>query len=69
VLSGERPAAPSYGARAVQRICEEFTREVNRLRIERRTDQDTWAAELARIEKQIRGIITATITIWNIDKD
>ena len=40
-------------------FCEEFTREVNRLRIERRTDQDAWAAELARTEKQIRGIITA----------
>jgi site-specific DNA recombinase len=40
-------------------FCEEFTREVNRLRIERRTDQDAWQSELGRVEKQIRGIITA----------
>ncbi|MGY4497858.1 hypothetical protein ACVWYH_001785 [Bradyrhizobium sp. GM24.11] len=40
-------------------FCEEFTREVNRLRIERRTDQDDWQSELGRVEKQIRGIITA----------
>ncbi|MGC0321112.1 site-specific DNA recombinase [Bradyrhizobium sp. USDA 326] len=40
-------------------FCEEFTREVNRLRIERRTDQDAWQSELGRVEKQIRGIISA----------
>ncbi|WP_439397051.1 recombinase family protein [Bradyrhizobium sp. PMVTL-01] len=40
-------------------FCEEFTREVNRLRIERRTDQDAWQSQLGRVEKQIRGIITA----------
>ncbi|WP_036044847.1 recombinase family protein [Bradyrhizobium yuanmingense] len=40
-------------------FCEEFTREVNRLRIERRTDQDAWQSELGRVEKQIRGIIAA----------
>ena len=40
-------------------FCAEFTREVNRLRIERRTDQDAWQSELGKVEKQIRGIITA----------
>ncbi|WP_029084952.1 hypothetical protein [Bradyrhizobium sp. th.b2] len=40
-------------------FCEEFTQEVNRMRIERRTDQDAWQSELERVEKQIRGIITA----------
>ncbi len=38
-------------------FCDEFTREMNRLRIEQRTDQDAWRRELAKIEKQIRGII------------
>ncbi|KGM34183.1 recombinase family protein, partial [Inquilinus limosus] len=40
-------------------FCEEFTREVNRLRMERRADLDAWRNKLARIEKQIRGIIQA----------
>jgi hypothetical protein len=40
-------------------FCDEFTREVNRLRIERRTDQDAWRSELTKVEKQIRGIIAA----------
>lgn len=42
-----------------KQFCEEFTQEVNRMRIERRTDQDAWQSELERVKKQIRGIITA----------
>lgn len=40
-------------------FCDEFTREMNRLRIEKRTDHDAWRRELAKIEKQIGGIIGA----------
>jgi site-specific DNA recombinase len=57
VLSGMRTHLMEPGL--FKEFCDEFTREVNRLRTERRTDQDGWRSELARIEKQIRGIIAA----------
>lgn len=36
-----------------KQFCEEFTQEVNRMRIERRTDQDAGQSELERVKKQI----------------
>jgi site-specific DNA recombinase len=40
-------------------FCEEFTREVNRLRIERRADQDACRNERDRIDRELAKLLTA----------
>ncbi|WP_319798705.1 recombinase family protein [Nitrobacter sp.] len=57
VLAGlkDRMMAPEIAAEAM-RACAE---ETNRLNRERRSNSDSWKAELVRVEKQIRGIIEA----------
>ncbi|GAB1715049.1 MAG: Recombinase [Nitrobacter sp.] len=57
VLAGlkDRMMAPEVAAEAM-RACAE---ETNRLNRERRSNSDSWKAELMRVEKQIRGIIEA----------
>src|SRR6185437_4910029 len=47
--------APQVAAEAMQAYAE----ETNRLNRERRSNGDAWRVELAKIEKQIRGIIEA----------
>lgn len=42
-----------------QEFCDEFTREMNRLRIEGRTSVEAAKAELGRIERQIRATVDA----------
>ena len=57
VLAGlkERMMAPEVAAEAMRAYAE----ETNRLNRERRSNGDSWKAELVKIEKQIRGIIEA----------
>ncbi|QNQ61300.1 recombinase zinc beta ribbon domain-containing protein [Brucella sp. 6810] len=57
VLAGlkERMMAPEVAAEAMRAYAE----ETNRLNRERRSNGDAWKAELAKVEKQIRGIIEA----------
>ncbi|HHV67077.1 MAG TPA: recombinase family protein [Ochrobactrum intermedium] len=57
VLAGlkERMMAPEVAAAAMRAYAE----ETNRLNRERRSNGDAWKAELAKVEKQIRGIIEA----------
>ncbi len=57
VLAGlkDRMMAPEIAAEAM-RACAE---ETNRLNRERRSNSNSWKAELVRVEKQIRGIIVA----------
>ena len=57
VLAGlkERMMAPEVAAEAMRAHAE----ETNRLNRERRSNGDSWKAELVKVEKQIRGIIEA----------
>nr|WP_210105635.1 recombinase family protein [Neorhizobium galegae] len=57
VLSGlkDRMMAPEI----VEEAMRAYAEETNRLNRERRSSGDAWKAELAKIEKQIRGIIEA----------
>ena len=57
VLAGlkERMMTPEVAAEAMRAYAE----ETNRLNRERRSNGDAWKAELAKVEKQIRGIIEA----------
>ncbi|REF73547.1 recombinase family protein [Paracoccus versutus] len=57
VLAGlkERMMAPEVAAEAMRAYAE----ETNRLNRERRSNGDSWKAELVKVEKQIRGIIEA----------
>jgi DNA invertase Pin-like site-specific DNA recombinase len=57
VLSGleDRMMAPDVTAEAMRAYAE----EMNRLNRERRSNGDAWRTELAKVEKQIRGIIEA----------
>jgi hypothetical protein len=57
VLAGlkDRMMAPEIAAEAM-RACAD---ETNRLNRERRSNGDSWNAELVKVEKQIRGIIEA----------
>ncbi len=40
-------------------FCDEFTREMNRLRIERRTDRDVWQAEFDRTNRELSKLLQA----------
>jgi hypothetical protein len=40
-------------------FCDEFTREMNRLRMEGRAAIEGWREELGKVERQIRGVIDA----------
>ncbi len=57
VLAGlkDRMMAPEVAAEAMRAHAE----ETNRLNRERRSNGDAWKAELAKVEKEIRGIIEA----------
>ncbi|MFV0336574.1 MAG: recombinase zinc beta ribbon domain-containing protein, partial [Tropicimonas sp.] len=57
VLAGlkDRMMSPEIAAEAMRAHAE----ETNRLNRERRSNADSWKAELAKVEKQIRGIIEA----------
>ena len=57
VLAGlkDRMMAPEVAAAAMRAYAE----ETNQLNRERRSNGDSWKAELAKVEKQIRGIIEA----------
>ena len=57
VLAGlkDRMMAPEIAAEAMRA----YANETNRLNRERRSSNDAWTAELAKVEKDIRGIIEA----------
>ena len=57
VLAGlkDRMMAPEVAAEAMRAYAE----ETNRLNRERRTNGDAWRTELAKVEKQIQGVIDA----------
>jgi site-specific DNA recombinase len=57
VLAGlrDRMMAPEVAAAAMRA----YAKESNRLNRERRVNADAWRAELAKVEKQIRGIVEA----------
>ena len=57
VLSGlkDRLQAPEVVAEGMRAYAE----EVNRLNRERRASGDTWRAELAKVERQIQGMVEA----------
>lgn len=42
-------------------FCEEFTREVNRTRIEQTTDLESWRNELERIDRELDKAIQAIL--------
>ena len=42
-------------------FCAEFTREVNRLRIERGADLEGWKRELDRVDKELDKIVDAIL--------
>lgn len=43
-------------------FCQEFTREVNRRRIERSSDLESWRTESERIERELQKLLTAIKT-------
>ncbi|HWM82040.1 MAG TPA: recombinase family protein [Pseudolabrys sp.] len=43
-------------------FCQEFTREVNRRRIERSSDLESWRSESERIERELQKLLTAIKT-------
>ena len=49
-------------------FCTEFTREVNRLRIERGTDLEGWKRELERVDKELDKIVDAIVQGFPLSK-